>query len=367
MLHEQVLEELTRKTQLQEHLVKMAWPDISTESKLAIIQSTQNSAMKSTPSWLLRIAMEDKATVVRLWAAKHGYFEKPYKDGQLRFGEPPSEEDIALREKGLNDVEPLVRACVDMPSSLMGYDELTNMPQLDRLLSIRNNNFDRFDEAFINWIAKAFDAGISDSELRDCVDEYFMTPGVSTSLTEEESGDIFMDMGMKNGMEKGWELAKRVTPVLQLTLASRLPLRVGRFSKITAEEMAEWPSKIQDCLIYRTPNESTDELWKFRRMIEEHPEKFVEEVVKSLEQFRELNWDEETIRRDRVASRPDSNKAILDEIHLLMNKVAPDEDSVTGKPSAMDEKISNIYGKVGTIHVIAIAVVVWVLFKQFSG
>ncbi len=65
MLSDKVLEELIRNTPMSEHLIKEAWPDLSTEGRLQIIQATVDAHLHTLPTWLSVLAMNDKAPIVR--------------------------------------------------------------------------------------------------------------------------------------------------------------------------------------------------------------------------------------------------------------------------------------------------------------
>lgn len=118
MLTERILEELSRNTPRTPELVKLAWPSLSTESKIQIIDGLQQKVgLTYTPSWLMHICIEDDSALVRYWAARKFQF-CPALDGKFLqtmsfFEFAPSTDDKELRDKAINGESELVRATVD--------------------------------------------------------------------------------------------------------------------------------------------------------------------------------------------------------------------------------------------------------------
>lgn len=87
MLSETVLEQLARPAPMQQTLVETAWPSLTAESKLQLIQSIQGTGPSpSTPGWLVDLALADPAPIVRVWAARFAYFRTPMPPGAIAFG-----------------------------------------------------------------------------------------------------------------------------------------------------------------------------------------------------------------------------------------------------------------------------------------
>jgi hypothetical protein len=67
MLSEQVLREITGEGPFCEHLVKLAWPSLSTGAKLQVVSALQSAHHRHTPNWLADIGLADNALIVRYW------------------------------------------------------------------------------------------------------------------------------------------------------------------------------------------------------------------------------------------------------------------------------------------------------------
>ena len=168
MLSESLLADFLRSSMLQERLVNLSWPELNTTEKLQLIHAFHEStkSRSSTPDWLMRLAIDDKAPIVRVWAAQHAYFRKPHEEGRLYIGDPPTDEELAVTNKALHDQESFVRYSVDKPDSIVNLDALTTLPQEARLFAIRTSDI-WFDDAFITWLEKAIEAGIPDREIAE--------------------------------------------------------------------------------------------------------------------------------------------------------------------------------------------------------
>lgn len=101
MLSERVLEAFVRRVPMSEHLVAAAWPDLSTEGKLQVVQGVMDNTMGDVPDWLLRLAMGERIAIVRYWAANSAYLRRPrdpdapvYEPLEKLFPGPSEEESI---------------------------------------------------------------------------------------------------------------------------------------------------------------------------------------------------------------------------------------------------------------------------------
>ena len=119
MLSDQVLIELARNSPLREELITAAWPSLSTESRLEVIDAVvppRERGSSTVPDYLLDLALSDPAPIVRYWAARSYYFRRPVlgPDGKVvpskipSLETPPEEYQRTARVEG--DRSPLVRA-----------------------------------------------------------------------------------------------------------------------------------------------------------------------------------------------------------------------------------------------------------------
>lgn len=251
MLSDDVLEELTRSSVLQPDLVRLAWPAISAESKLQLIQAIQRGVAPSTPDWLADLALKDPSPIVRFWAARYAYLPSSIPENPLIPSISPSECDLARWAAVQADPEPLVSACAKCETSLLFPNNLAEYTQPLRLLAIRRMANPDFS-GFIDWLETALEAGVPDDELQDCVREFFALPGLKDELElPETEQDPYGAFSREKALTKAWELTRAASPRTQNTLTFSLPLTVGRHGKVKAEVLASLPGPVVRVLLFR--------------------------------------------------------------------------------------------------------------------
>ncbi|BEP38483.1 hypothetical protein GmRootV59_54360 (plasmid) [Variovorax sp. V59] len=253
MISESVLEELTRKSPLCQPLIEAAWPDLSTESKLQLIDAMLVLNIRRPPDWLVKLALGDAAAIVRFWGAKQAY----------------SRSLTELTEMTKVDECALVRTIVQRPRLAI------ELPQQARLLAIRSDIDSLL--ALVVFLDAGLAAGVPDSELAECSEEFFLKPGVRAEFATK-----FTD-GMEahtagSSMKDGWALAKKAGPELAGSLAWNLPTKYG-MGRMKAEELLQMPDIVLQYLVgrvYQTPEQQ-----EVASHILDHPERYSERV---------LNW-----------------------------------------------------------------------------
>lgn len=368
MLSDGVLQEFARETMTQERLVTMAWPDLSTSERLQVIQAVSGNGRPSTPDWLMKLAVSDPATIVRLWAARHHYFHKPRPEGAVMFGDPPTAEDLALTEKVSRDPNPLVAACINLPGLLSFYDDLTNLDHEVRLFAITNARA-HFDIAFFKWLEKSVPV-IDDRQLAECVYDFFANQSVIESLDKAGGQrDYLVELGMIDGMKKGWDLTRSAGPVLRHTLAWRLPLAIKQ-TAMRASDLATLPPEILNIIIARSERDLNDEIGNLFKMMREEPGKFDPSVIKSLDDesdYSGFDASEEVISRHRATERVDSSKAAISEIHRLMDQIKAFEERLVGdEEDGMPSRgsIEKLASKVNAIFWVVVVIAGYLLFRN---
>lgn len=277
MLSDNILEELTRPTKLQQQLATMAWPDLAVESKLQLLDS-QHMMM---PTWLLELAWADAAAVVRFWAIRFAYLPKPQRDGtNACFKES--------RERVLQDHEPLVRACcTNRDEGYFNYQFLTRMSALERLLSIRNLIRPRFS-LFVDWLAVVVGT-VDDDQLSDAAIEFFSLPKIRLELSGNASDDIeYIRSYSDETLLKAWHITKQSGQLLTFQLAKCLPLNGGSSGKIGAVQLAELPIYLLRRLIDRSFEDKHAVLIELMELIRSQPNRFHKEVCSSLSKLDDL-------------------------------------------------------------------------------
>lgn len=285
MLSDAVLEDLVRNTDLRKHLIAEAWPNLSVESRLQVLHAVAIHGMQSIPPWLSLLAAGDTEPIVRYWAARFTDFQPPLKPTSLPRAAhlQPTEEDEALHFLATNDQSPLVRASVEK-GNLSFAQELTRLPQRDRLVFIRNQATPSLG-SFMTWLDAALDAGVPDSELASCCVEFFSLPDVKRSLqrTRADFPDPVDAYDSGKAIETGWRVMKKAGPSkLVSSMVYVLPTSLG-LGAVSVEDLCAMPAQVLKALPYRT--DKSAEILQVLDLMCQHPERFPEEAVKSLSRF----------------------------------------------------------------------------------
>jgi hypothetical protein len=322
VLSEAVLEELLRNTPMREYLVREAWPDLSTESRLQVIQAMNVEPLAGIPEWLSALALDDTAPIVRYWAASRTYFKRPPPADSPAvlaplYGRTPSQVDLC--ERARNDSAELVRLCAACGETL-SFSTLTSLPQFQRLAFLRGLSMPSPEE-FFEWLKAAISAGVVDRELVECWLEFAALPDVRKYL--ERSPDDFVDGGDAHHagktIEAGWNIARIAGPALQRQLAFMLPTRMG-LTTMKTEELATMPEKVLAALPWRT--DGSPEIAGVISLIRANPQRFPDEAVKSVDRaegYPAPTEEERLISRDRQAL--DRPRATLEAVIRVSEKV----------------------------------------------
>jgi hypothetical protein len=279
MLSESVLEELARDTAFREHLVTTAWPNLSVESRLQLIELIQGLRPPSleTPAWLAKLAIDDAAPIVRYWAARHTYFRNKgpehYSD-EISMSWAATEEDKALYAKAAADPCELVRFCVP---DHFNYKALTGISQLGRLAFIRALDMPDL-LAFTEWLEAAIPAGVVDRDLSECANEFFMHPRVKCDMKRKyhDFWDGYDWYKCGEGMKKGWALTKVASPRLRDTLSWALPTSYGS-GTMKVDDLAQLPDEVLENFFYRA--DKNTEIEGVLKLMHDHPERFSAELI----------------------------------------------------------------------------------------
>lgn len=286
MLSDAVLADIARPGPTQPMIVAAAWPSLAVESRLQVIAAVQgNGVNRSTPDWLLDLAMQDGAAIVRYWAARYAYFRE---EGPVDFTEksdqglfkrkPAAPEDLARAHAARNDSAELVRLSVDR-LGILGGDNLTSMPQQQRLIAIRNQAHPSFS-SFIDWLCKAVEQ-IPDDDLATCSAEFFAHPEVVEQLKEDDFADGMTAHLEGEAVAHGWALLKgKAGPRLTAQLIWILPVKRG-LGSVKADDLASLPEDVLSALLHRRGDDAT--FLELAELIRKHPERFPPDVVKSLQ------------------------------------------------------------------------------------
>ena len=277
MLSERSLEYLTRPTPLRQHLVRLAWPNLITESKLQLIELVKSerdgnsffnrkrtgSSFVVTPHWLVELALEDEAPIVRYWASRDFEFiGSDDSDNPWVYDGDATDADRALYTSARKDSAPLVRAFCDCNHD-SGYTTLFSQTQLARLNFFRNAASPGDLAWFVTWLDGGHNEGIPDVELAECAEEYFSRLETLEVLEHPATSSIGTDAANAEVLTLGWALAKKSKPPLQDLLARVLPTSLGN-QRVDIEELSSMPSEVSMWFGSRVFSSSEIDEWQER-------------------------------------------------------------------------------------------------------
>lgn len=327
MLNEQVLEELVRSSPLQQRIVETAWPSLSTESRLQVIQVIQRQAFEGTPTWLMELCIGDSAPIVRYWAARHYSFESPNPSAALSaFRGPPADNEVKLHAAASTDENELVRACTS-------EDPWETGATVSRLVFARNKG----SAHLITGLSKAFDAGLSDSELAEALREVLLKPDVQADLKFKgmySDGDTAYYEG--NLVSDGWALVRKAGPRVQRLLAAALPTDRG-LAHITPAELATMPSEALIAMAYRP--DKTKEISAALDLVLASPGQLEEKVIHSINDGIEACFSAED-GSVRAAEAVDRGQETLDQVRTLQSQVREVTEQLVALRQAANTKRS---------------------------
>ena len=312
MLSEQVLEELARAAPLQQALVTTAWPNLGVESRLQVIHAIQRAYPHTTPDWLMQLCTDDPAPIVRYWAARHYSFAAGVArvfDGPLAaFSRPAPEHEKALRAKTAADECDLVRACTEEDPWASESDQI-------RWVFARNHG----TAHFITGLSKAFEAGMGDEQMSQCLRELLQKPAVQEDLRFKgmyNEGDTAYYEG--EIVKDGWALARKAGPRTQWLLGAVLPTSRG-LARITAADLATMPAEVLQALAWRSDKtpEITAALEIVLNKAQDYDPKVIESISRALEQTLE---GDANVDRAKVAL--DRGQQTLEQVLALQHQLA---------------------------------------------
>lgn len=312
MLSENVLEHLIRKTSLREHLISTAWPSLSVESKLQVIEAFIGQGGPSgLPDWLIYLAIQDTSPIVQYWALKEAYLKTPKPDHS-------DEPSVEFYQFALASQEPLVKSLATKAGGMFDFKHLTDAPQLSRLALIRNGDSNSFG-AFIDWLDQAFESGVPDVELGQCCNEFLNLESVKKELSTNFYEEGFDAYTAGKGLEKAWMLMKKADRYLLSSLLYQIPTSLG-LQTIKVETLCDMPERVLSAYPYWTaPSEEIEQVVELMRT---NPERFPDEAIKSLSYVDSGGFpSDDELEIQKAYSSPARSKVLLDSILKLQNDI----------------------------------------------
>lgn len=312
MLSENVLEHLTRKTPLREHLISTAWPSLSVESKLQVIDTLiGGGGLSVLPDWLIYLAMDDVSPIVQYWGLKDAYFNLPKSD-------LPKDSSMDFYQCASDSQKPLVKSLA-AKAGMFGFEHLNNSSQLSRLAILRNGNTDSFS-LFMSWLDQAFENGIPDIELGECCTEFLNLKVIQEELSTKFFHEGYDAYTAGNGIETAWMLMKKAGPYLLSSLLYRIPTSLG-LKTIKVETLCDMPEKVLSAYPYWTaPSREIEQVVELMRS---NPERFPDKAIKSLSYVDSGGFpSDDELEIQMAYSSPARSKVLLDSILKLQNDIS---------------------------------------------
>jgi hypothetical protein len=341
MLSSDVLEQLLHRSSLRDLLVKAAWPSLSTESKLQVIQSVQKANGDVSDS-LLKLALGDPQPIIRYWALRYRKFRLRRADaqdapwlGQIStmiddiFGN-----DESIAQQARSDPHPLVRALASASDGFAKPDE--SDAQLIRLVKLRNvetSLFNNLEDIVGGFVTAIETRSISDEMLRDCMSEFLTGSWLREHLSiDKMSYDGWTHFNDIKQIKRLWEVTSKAGKRTAHVIGYYAPIRVEK-TNVLDELFESLPVQVAVAVVNRNEPESLE----LAERVERNPERFAPELLVAINkkrereaEFRDPDPDELRERRAREALNRDA--ALMDVVLELRREVAALREMVAEKP-----------------------------------
>jgi hypothetical protein len=248
VLSDSILMQLAKPSPLRERLIVAAWPSLSVETKLQVIDAASGPGFYSAPGYLVDLAQADSAEIVRYWATRKALLtrvQNPDEEGVFNV-EATSREAQERFARLDADPSDLVRAAEH--ASWIFATRLFQLPQLARLIHIRNlKNPDT--SAFSEFVEEALKELVSVDEIRDCIFEYFSREDVFEEMKVADR-DGYSEFSKRRGWENLWRIAATAPPKVAHVIAANAVL-VGKNWQVKQELLRALPDDVRIVVIHR--------------------------------------------------------------------------------------------------------------------
>ena len=336
MLDGDVLAQLTIPTPLQDHLLEAAWPLLSVESKLQLINAVARSNSDSISECLSRLGLTDGAAIVRFWAARFTHFRRPSPNEETEELFPVTAEEAQLAARADSDTSALVRAAATGTGSGSAM-WLKELPHLARLLVLRNYQHEQ-NQMLADFLKEGLANGDPPiGELRDCILEYSMSEAFRVMFDDIDDNG-WGEHSKRSGMESLWQLAASAPPEIRTPLAELLPL-AGRYWKLDQKFIDQLPEAVLSRVLWRD-GESIDAL---RTKVRANPALYPSALVQQVEKFNEMQAeyggaDEDDLKVKRAREAPDRELVLLNLVLDLMGQLRELKEELASARESVSEK-----------------------------
>jgi hypothetical protein len=341
MLADSTLEQFCRRSPLSEQLIRLAWPNLSVESKLQLIDAL--SRQHDLPSFMANIAVtETEAPIVRHWAASRLslQFVRESQENSLSaaLGIGTNSELIACKNRVANDSSELIRATASCSAST-SCNGLEHSTQMERLVFIRSGQAGLF-EGFVDFLERGIALGgaaqENDEELARCFDEYVASDSFQKRLNRQFVTDPYGDFCNGNALRKLWGLTHIAGPRLQMAIAFGAPVEFG-INVLAASDFLTLPTCVLCLLIHDNRKPIAEALHQIRN----NPEKFPADLMASIQKADEIDDDliysaDDLVKSEaRLRDLPMRDEAIFETVASLRRETHQAFAEIVGKLDAV--------------------------------
>jgi hypothetical protein len=338
MLSDKVLMELARSSPLRSELLKAAWPALSTESKLQLIDAVSTPAgSPHTPEDVGDLALNDPAPIVRYWAARFYYFRRLRvdQDGRYVGFSEPTPEEMRISAKADADDCALVQSAAKQGG--IGFGNLIELPQLARLVALRRASYPS-TAGFAHFIESAVaKGGASVQEVRECIWEYFAREDVRHELDELDD-DGYSEFSKTGGYKLLWTIAATAPIGIAVVIARHAALK-GKYWKIELPQLLALPDEIKEVVVSRI-EEPVEQL---RQVVRASPDKYSKELVDAVASHDRMQADpdgreysEQELLEFRLEDMPNRQHAVFLSVKKLREEVSQLMEAFAEVPKQAD-------------------------------
>lgn len=336
MLSGEILEELVRVSHVRDDLLLIAWPSLSVESKLQILDALQKNTFVLIPSQVFELAGSDPNPIVRLWVCRYQQVsevfaaeERSYdKVKNAAFSLPaPSAKTLEVAKNLTTDKSPLVReiARLDVDIFKGPVEPLSNR---QRLLGARYGRKGDLVSA-IEWIEGLIrTSAVADDDLCLVVSELVRSPWINEYLkTDGRNGDGMTHFSNVKTGKKLWELAKKLPDMAHSEIGYYAPIIVEK-TNIVVEVFDKLPIRTQAAVIGRQ-EQGSEQIAALVRLNPNQYDKSVTEALATHDKYVFEMSSQEERRKSALLASNDKLLSLL-EMSIELEKKINDLKSETG-------------------------------------
>jgi hypothetical protein len=336
MLAPETLNELVRRDSgLTTSLTTAAWPALSVESKLQVVQRVSEMGPGGeTPLWLVALALGDPNEIVRVWGLRWATL-RPSGEAvpprgvdaeaslQPATNTRPSELEASLHSEALADRSALVKASA-RGDGTVGFNTLSAMSHFERLVALRRLRTADIG-SFYSWLHEAARTGLPDGELAQCAAEFVAHEHFRHELARADDPEEGAEAASsEQALKLAWDMFRQPLPATQRILAPVLPTRLGRH-QMAVDELASLPEAALGVLM---GVDTTDKgIVELQSRVRQHPNDFPRTVVEALAAM-DSQRKEHSTQQEFMRLATDLQRQLLEGMQRQAANVRPFVDRV---------------------------------------